>query len=520
MSRLKKEDTFNAENFLMHVARQRRTENTTVFFPSVMILELRSVFQKNVGKTYNENINFGTVRFPVSKFVNFVDYDDDIFWIQINTRQNNDKNPVYLAMMFLKQKNAFLVVQGSKGRLLSLQFLELFLNYMFYDTHVESGAEYAYYIKLKKYNRSNSSDEEEQNQLRLHNIIKNQITSGYEQISLFQTDERKISNDISFEKPQFSEDVYHDFEIDRNLIEYYSVTLETMYRTLAAIVPKEAVQFTELPIEQAIVCEMICAAICHQMNWDFLRERIYKKTLLQPKWIEAINLSTIQTKEMENLLEGYAKTERIRAEERAGLLRILGTTYVSSPSGFREIFFNEGGSPLDSFDILQQLSLCSVFSSDPVEKKMQLFLQKISIYKGFEAVGNRCRPTIDYHIIRSFLRRGFLVPKTKYAREIVTTDAIRSEQTVGAIRRHCADIIVLLSEVTAESIATVNNIEWWLGRSVCVENNPLCNLGKPDTEWLLQSFSNCPFHPICGKSELHKEKTQQYSAPNYKGNSY
>lgn len=511
VKRSEKQDAFNTEILLMYVARQRRAENTTVFTPSVMISELRSVFQRNAGKVYDENSGLETAAFPVSSFVEFVDYDENIFQIQLTARHNKGKEPVYAAMMFLNQKNAFQVVQGSRGRLLPTQSLELFLNYIFSQMQAETGAEYAYFVKLRKDNRTEAPAERVQ--LRLYNIIKQEITRGYEQLSLFQAEERET-------RPQFSQDVYHDFEIDRDLIAYYSAALRTTYRALASIVPKEAVQFTELAAGQAVVCEMICAAICHQMNWDFLRERVYEKTILDPKWIEAINLAAIQTKEVETLLEGYPKTERIRAEERAELLRTLGTTYVNLPGGFYEIFFNTDGMPREVSSILRQLSLCSVFSSDPVEKKLQLLLQKISVYKGFEEVGNRCRPTIDYHIIRSFLRRGFLAPKTKYAREIVTTDAIRSEQTVGAIRKHCADIIVLLSEVTGESIAAVNNIEWWLGRSVCVEDSPLCRLGGPDTEWLAPSFRDCPFHPICDRPELHKADAQLYTAPNYRGNSY
>lgn len=506
----------------MYVSRQRRVENTTIFEPSTIVAELRSVLLKNIGLEFTGDIITGINSLAVTKFVDYIDYNESVFCIKLFTIQNSNGAPIFIAISYIEQWNAFLLIQGSIGRLLPTRDLELFFNNLFSRMQIETCEDYAYYAKVRKYDSTNISADEIQMVITLQGYVKKEITQGYEQLSLFDSEDSvgSIKDFLDVGKSKLSEDVYNDFGVDEELITYYSTDLELTYKKLSRIVPKETIQFTELTTKQAVVCEMICSAICHQMNWDFLRDKILKKTLSQPNWIEPIYISTIKTKDVEEIFVGYSKIERVRAEERAELLRILGTTFVGLPNGFDDIFFREDGVPQDAAAILKRLSSCTVFSNDPVEKKLQLLLQKISVYKGFEKLGNKCRPTIDYHIIRSFLRRGFLIPKTKHAREIVTIDAFRAEQTVGAIRKHCAEIITLLSEITGQSVAVINNIEWWLGRSVCIEGRPLCNLDRPETEWLSHGFDKCPFSKVFCKSETEGTKLQQYFAPKYKGNSY
>lgn len=514
--------SFNSECLFLSIARQCHIEDSTNIEPFSIVDTLENVLSRNVGISFDENDYSGINSLSVSKIEDFINYGDYIFGIKLITRQNKENIPVYISIAFLEQINAFLMVQGSRGRLVSSKSLKIFINHLFSEKQIESGVQYTYFVRLKKHNIAMTNLKQEQIQIALYNVVENEITQSYNQISLFELEKFPTNyiKSFSFAKAKYSEDVYNDFTVNRSLIRFHADMLETTYKALSTIVPKEVVQFTKLPIEHAVVCEMICSAICHQMNWDFLRNAVLRKTLSKPNWIEAINLSTIQTKEVEELFDGYDKIERIRAEERAKLLRVLGTTFVDLPRGFNEIFFNEDRNPQVSLAILSKLSLCSIFRNDPVEKKVQLLLQKLSTYKGFEDVGSICKPTIDYHIIRSFLRRGFLVPKTKYAREFVTTDAIRTEQTVGAIRKHCTEIISLLSKITRQSIAAVNNIEWWLGRSVCIEKCPLCDLGTTESEWLFPYFNVCPFKKVFCHSLLTGKKNFQYSAPNYQGNSY
>lgn len=341
----------------------------------------------------------------------------------------------------------------------------------------------------------------------------------YKQISFFEDEIVVNSRREQKEASAYSEDMFNNFqEIDFSF-SMLSLYLPPIYNSLSKLVPKENVVFLNIDIEKAIVCEMICAALCHQINWDFLREVVYKKTYSQPEWINADYLSKIQIDEVANLLGSYSKPERIRASERTEILRTLGNCFSHFPNGLYGIFFTEVGKPQQYSYIRDQLLSCSVFSNDPVEKKLQLLFLKISNYQGFKFMDDYYKPTIDYHLIRSFLRRGYLLAKTKYAIDFISTDSNRQEHTVAAVRKHCASIIDKLCELTSLGISSINDIEWWIGRSVCIESNPECELNSSETEWLKPHFSKCPFYEYCLAIQT-EEKFLLLAGPNYKGTSY
>lgn len=58
-----------------------------------------------------------------------------------------------------------------------------------------------------------------------------------------------------------------------------------LYSIMAKIIPPEKISFDTLPLDSAIAYEIICAAICHKINWDFLRSEILKKTNDKPEWL-------------------------------------------------------------------------------------------------------------------------------------------------------------------------------------------------------------------------------------------
>jgi len=342
--------------------------------------------------------------------------------------------------------------------------------------------------------------------------IEKYFSRDYIQLNLFQDSINTIEYDNSGGE-RYSASVFSEFEVNHFLLDTRAKELMDIYSRLETVMPKETVLFSELPLEKALVCEMISSALCHQMNWDFLRNAILKKTLENPDWLNPIDLISARAETINDLLNGYSRADRIRAQERAELLQMIGTNFAHLKN-LSEIFVNPDGSPLVSENIRESLLTCTVFSSDPIEKKLQLLLQKLCAYSGFENMGNFCQPTIDYHLIRSFLRRGFLLPKSKKAQDIITSNTIREERTVGAIRKHCADIVVLLSSITQLSISTVNNIEWWIGRTICDDNTPDCLLEIGESAWLRQSFMQCPFRSLCGHDSFLA------MAPNYAGNSY
>lgn len=317
-------------------------------------------------------------------------------------------------------------------------------------------------------------------------------------------------------EPHISENMSREFEtID---LPFFGCDFDTVYPTIQALLPKEKVSFEEFGDSIAIMCEIICASICHKINWDYLRSRIYDKTLNNPEWLLPYNLEIISENEVYELLCTYEKKERIRADERSTILRHIGI-WSKQYLLIRDIFMSNG-KLLDYTDIHQNLLKCDVFSSDPQEKKLQLLIQKVSFIKGYEALSSYYQPAIDYHLIRSYLRRGLIICKTKKAWDYINNvEANRTERTVAAIRMHCSNMIKAISEYTHLDISTINLIEWHIGRSVCMQEKADCKLENKSSSWLKFEFEVCPFYHTC-TARRYNQNFLNITEPNYNGTSY
>lgn len=311
----------------------------------------------------------------------------------------------------------------------------------------------------------------------------------------------------------------------RESFEVFDFTLDMLnipknYYTMAKLLPKDAVMFNDFDLETIIACETICATICHKINWDFLRKVVYDKTSNNIEWTKPEYLKKIKTEEVENLLSNYDKTDRIRGAERSKMLRSLGTSVYKKGKGYKGIFFNEDMSIKDYADISNFFKTCKSFANDPESKKMQLLFQSLSDYCGFEKLSQYYMPTIDYHLIRSFLRRGIIRPVNQYAKDFIfNIDIERREGTIGALRNICSNAINSLCLITSLDLKTVNRIEWWVGRTICTEDKPDCLLKRNTASWLKDNFNKCPYYDHCYAINYNKDYLS-INEPTYKGNSY
>ncbi|MHB8130806.1 MAG: hypothetical protein ACYDEX_17580 [Mobilitalea sp.] len=303
-------------------------------------------------------------------------------------------------------------------------------------------------------------------------------------------------------------------------IPFLGCDFEKVYPNVADILPKEVVNFSELSFENRIACEVISAAICHQMNWDYLRKAVLDKTKDDEYWLCDDRLSNIKEEEVAALFVNYNKPERIRAKERCDILHEVGKM-VCDAGGYQALFLDERLKLLPIETIRSYFLNCLAFSKDPKEKKLQLLLQKLSIYDYLHGVASHCRPAIDYHLIRSYLRRGLLYPKTKYAEEFISeSSAQRKEATVGALRQLCGVLLEQIAWYTDLDICVVNSIEWNIGRSICTQDNPDCYLETEDAAWLRLRYVQCPFYGSCRARQNEKGELLRLNGPEYKGTSY
>lgn len=343
----------------------------------------------------------------------------------------------------------------------------------------------------------------------------------YEQLSFFNGEEKaqpkeSVSQNSNFSEVQISYKVRNSFSITE--LPFLGCDFDSIYPALANIIPKEYIVFSDFPLNVAISCEIICAAICHQMNWDYLRNTIFMKVTENNAWVSADNLTSISEAEVFEMFAMYSKPERIRKKERTTILHEIGK-WMKNYQSVEDVFLRNN-ELLDNNSIRYNLLTCSAFSNDPEEKKMSLLLQKLSAYVPLMGLSEYYQPAIDYHLIRCYLRRGLLYAKTKYAVDYLQNSNVeRKESTVAAVRELCSKLLSDICNYTNLNISIVNQIEWNIGRSVCTHDSPDCFLELDDSKWLRPKFEVCPFFNTCA-ARHHNKIYLQLNEPKYTGSSY
>ena len=347
----------------------------------------------------------------------------------------------------------------------------------------------------------------------------------YEQLSFFTSDDKiEEIGRSSREKKEEREEVYIRSqnllsEIEIMALPFLGCDFDTVYKSVFTIIPFERVMFDKWDRGKLILAEVICAGICHQINWDFLRESIYRKTANNPEWLDPCLLQTIRDTDVSDLLKDYGKPERIRAAERAAIINTIGS-WASNHTSIESVFLDSTFTPLPEETIKSNLLQCSAFSKDPEEKKLQLLLQKLSNYPFLSQLSNYCNPAIDYHLIRMYYRRGLFFGRTKYAKDYLDNPlSERKEETVAAVRHLCSDLVKSISDYTGLSVNSINQIDWHVGRSVCVQGKPDCELQSNEGAWLKEKFTVCPYYYTC-VMRIYNGDYRKMQEPNYKGESY
>lgn len=315
-----------------------------------------------------------------------------------------------------------------------------------------------------------------------------------------------------------SENILGAFEASEYSL--WMINFKEIYAMICDILPPRNTPFLGLSLENAIGCEIICAAICHQINWDFLRETVYNTVQKDTTWIIPQELSKISVEKVKQLLGKYDKPERIREKERCTILRSIGSSLVKMKYTYLDLFFSDDFKIRSKKEIIEIINSIKAFSGDPEGKKLQLLLQNLSEYNELSVLSDYCKPAIDYHIIREFLRRGLVIPINQQAYEFIFNPEIeRKEKTVAGLRKVCSEFFYTLQWVTSCDITTLNTVEWWIGRSVCLREMPDCELKGSASQWLKPQFNKCPFYESCYAVQTNK-KFVKVVEPNYQGNSY
>ena len=269
------------------------------------------------------------------------------------------------------------------------------------------------------------------------------------------------------------------------------------YPRLLPHVPGEAVSFEELGFEQLIACEVICAAICHQINWDFLRQRVLDAMLCGAQWWKPEHLADVSSDTIRELLSGYQRPERIRASERARMIRSLSDLFHGGVRTYSDLVLTARSLHRDPSEIIGKLVEAAVFLEDPLRKKMQILLHSLVSSQIVPDAEPLCEPAVDHHIMRLFLRRGDVHATSRLGMAYLESGGSHRASTVSALRSVVSKALSYASRTSGFSVPCVNRAEWWIGRSVCHQEHPDCELHEEPSAWLRPSMTKCPFIDAC-----------------------
>jgi hypothetical protein len=240
------------------------------------------------------------------------------------------------------------------------------------------------------------------------------------------------------------------------------------------------------------------AAVCHGINWDFLSDRLGRA--FDVDGLDAARLSVTGARDVDAWLIGYHHPERIKAKERAALLRDLGATIVQEFEGKAENLLTGEGTRLSGADgFMQRLDRFQAFQEDPLRKKSNVLVHEI-VRGGIATFddSDQIAPAVDYHIMRLYLRTGRVVPLHRETLDLLKQDSTPRPRLVKLLREAVSEAISLTALYADLSIPEVNSLEWQIGRDVCDRGQPKCLGGnKSVAERFGLTTDSCPYAEFC-----------------------
>lgn len=208
-------------------------------------------------------------------------------------------------------------------------------------------------------------------------------------------------------------------------------------------------------------------AICHNMNWDFLCKTAIPQLYVITKGFNYFDVCKLDEDNFENIFKDYPKKHKIEASARLEMLRKL-SKYVceSSYDIFEKILQSnivDGDNGLSN-----AINSLPVFKDDPLHKKGNLLIQ-ILLREGLVIVNDEhnVAPSIDYHVIRFFLRNGFIYFENNTIAERLSNDDAFNLEEITELRMVISECMKYIYVHANISIAKLGYIAWSVGRDYC-----------------------------------------------------
>jgi hypothetical protein len=203
------------------------------------------------------------------------------------------------------------------------------------------------------------------------------------------------------------------------------------------------------------------------------------------------------------LLRDYPKQERVRAHERARMLRAAARAISTlHTDGALDRLIE--AAHLDGDDgFYRVMKAVPAFAMDNLEKKVRVlahdvFRERIIEFRDPENL----RPAVEYHLIRLYLRTGRVYPTDVAVRaSLLSADLTSRARLVDLLRKAVEEAMYLTSFYSDIDIATLNYVEWQIARSLCTPDLPAHCTNRPE-EVLPEDVSalcvgGCTFSSFC-----------------------
>jgi len=229
--------------------------------------------------------------------------------------------------------------------------------------------------------------------------------------------------------------------------------------------------WTYLPKLDQFVFKTLFISICHQMNWDVLQSAM-AKWLLPAASGRLEEVAGMTARQMSSLLQDYPKQERVRALERSRMLR-------ETADGLANLLAD--GGPLSSLleapvlagasGFYETIARIPAFTGDPFDKKARVLAHDLH-REGIVTFSDpeNLKPAVEYHLIRLYLRSGRVVPASDAVRDELLGERRPARPRLVKLLRGAVDTAMRQTALySGIDVATLNYVEWQIGRSICVE---------------------------------------------------
>lgn len=266
----------------------------------------------------------------------------------------------------------------------------------------------------------------------------------------------------------------------------------------------ETSQWSDWDVESKFGLKFVFIAICHAINWDFLQDTLASRFQEDPDRLSAEFLMKVDARLIKKWLSDYPKPERIRASERAALIRDLGRNLNERFDGKPyNIILEANGRLTGETGLLELLNVFRAYSEDPVKKKSNvlahdLIRERIVSFKDTD----RIKPAVEYHIMRLYERTGRVVPRTPELQEALCQGTQFRPWFVKYMRNTVAEALSYTSAAAKLTVPDVNYVEWQIARSICLSEEPRCLRFKKAPDNLPQDIKrifkgSCPYVDFC-----------------------